>query len=287
MKYLYCLALTFIYTFVYTQTCYKGTVGSNSAEMLIYFDEKTDIQANILVANEIIPRELYGRNPGRFLGLYGRNSIGDLTIIEIHNFNGHDSLISGYYWSGEEPRLEINLKKEYEFNTADTFLVEMIEIKSTENHLLKPLVSNTKDHQQVEYINIYDKKDPDSLFQQIKVKCELNNINNIQVEDYNNDGYLDFSLVYKIKNTAVWDLEIQRLYFFRDTTSNDYIQSHIYQPWVTFNKETNQYINTVSCCKGKGFKTQYFIVDQLELELVKCDCYKFSKWGSFKIIKCD
>src|SRR5690606_15009251 len=95
-------------------------------------------------------------------------------------------------------QFEITLTKIFDINYGENIEWkerEIIQPVSLEDKYFKLVISKENDnfYANVTGVRIYEKK-TDKLIQEIDLECELWELDNIKVEDYNFDGITDFSV---------------------------------------------------------------------------------------------
>jgi hypothetical protein len=165
-----------------------------------------------------------------------------LTLIEnndgnfvFQNFShGNKSSLNGI-WKNLKTKKEFNvvLTKVFNFNQNNPYKkMELLQSASLENTYFKLLISNQKQNfrslkgeivyfPDVVGVRIYEKK-TDALLQEFQIDCVSSSTNNLQIADYNNDGFKDFSV-----REALYTKKESRLYFVFNPKTKLFIESDI------------------------------------------------------------
>lgn len=121
-------------------------------------------------------------------------------------------------------------------------------------------------------VNLYEKK-TDKLIQHFGVECQLWGLENISVDDYNFDGYPDFSVFeqsFAGPNTS-------SIYFLYDPKTKVYFQSEFSGVSLEFDPKTKTITERNQCCAGTSVTITTYKVVKNKMVLIAQKCFKWSE----------
>jgi hypothetical protein len=162
---------------------------------------------------------------------------------------------------------------------------ELLQCASMKDKYFKIVISKSKDDffGKVTGVKIFEKK-TDRLLQKLEMDCQLWSIENIAVDDYNFDGYEDFSVFessYAGPNTT-------SLYFLYDSKTDKYFKSTFEGSSLEFDKKKKRIYGSNSCCAGRySSQAEYKVVNN-KMVLIKKSCYEYNeKTEDLEKVKCE
>lgn len=208
--------------------------------------------------------------------------------LTFENYDAKSEQLSGIWKdlnSGKE--LKISLTKDFDIsygNDVEWKEREILQPVSFKDKYFKLVITKDKEnfYSQVSAIKIIEKK-TDKVIQKINVECQLWGLYNINIGDYNFDGFEEFSVFessYAGPNTS-------RIYFLYNPKTGKYFESSFSGTSLEFDSKTKRVYEHNQCCAGRSIeKAEYKVVNN-KMVLVKKTCLEYDeKKQDYKKIKC-
>ncbi len=208
--------------------------------------------------------------------------------LSFENYSAESDQLNGIWKdlnSGKE--FKISLEKEFDLNNnngEEWTEREILQPVSLKDKYFKLIVSKEKGGSSgVSGIKIIEKK-TDKLIQKVDVACQLWGLYNVNIGDYNFDGFEEFSVFessYAGPNTS-------RIYFLYNPKTGKYFESSFSGTSLEFDSKTKRIYEHNQCCAGRSIeKAEYKVVNN-KMVLVKKTCLEYDeKTQDYKKIKCD
>lgn len=285
--------LLVLYLFIlksFGQTTYSGFIDNFPIELVtdIYSDD--DVNAFYVYSKFDGPIPINGTLKKGELTLFEKDKMGkNKAQFSFKNYDPTNLNLEGI-WK------EINSTKEQKVTlhkTSDINSGENIEWKNKE--LLQPIslpdkyfkliISKDKEsfYAGVVGIKIFEKK-TDKLIQQIDIECQLWGLNNISVEDYNFDGFLDFSVFeqsYAGSNTS-------SIYFLYNPKTKTFFNSNFEGTSLEFDSKKKRIYEHNQCCAGRSIENAEYKIVNNKMVLIKKTCLEYDETkDDYKKVKCE
>lgn len=198
------------------------------------------------------------------INLFEKDAKGTKTAtLTFLNFNSDSTTIEGTWKDLKTNKdLKITLTKEIDN------LGEVIQAISTKDKYFKVVT----DFSNVSEIKIYQKK-TDKLIQKFDVACNFRGFNNIDVGDFNFDGFADFSVF----ETSYAGPNTSTLYFLYNPKTKKYYDSGFSGVSLEFDSKLQRIFETNQCCAGASVTTAEYKLVNNAMVLVKERCFKLDE----------
>jgi hypothetical protein len=254
------------------QTSYSGFIDKDTIELV------TDISSDGVAGGVYAFKK--NNTP---IVLRGKINENKLTFFEVSwdsislNFDHFDSkqktILGTWKDFKTKKELTISLHKEFEIDDGEGIEWkdrEIIQPVSFKNQYFKLIISKRKNDfsAHVSGVKIIQKK-TDSLIQQIKLDCELMGLDDISLDDYNFDGYLDFSVFgesHAGPNTS-------SLYFLYNPKTKRYFNSGFSGTSLEFDAKSKTIFERNECCGGSNITTATYRVVKNKMVMIQQHCY--------------
>ncbi|WDF65264.1 XAC2610-related protein [Flavobacterium sp. KACC 22763] len=284
--------ITFLFllatAFLSAQISYKGFIDKYPIEFVsdIYSDgQGTAIYA---YSNFDTPIVLNAKLAGKTLVFTEKDKSGKETAkLSFEKYNPESDQLNGIWKdlnSGKE--LKISLIKEFDLNRSNNeewTEREILQPFSLKDRYFKLVISKEKGSSTVAGIKIIEKK-TDKLIQKVEVECQLWGLFNINVGDYNFDGFEEFSVFessYAGPNTS-------RIYFLYNPKTGKYFMSGFSGTSLEFDSKNKRIYEHNQCCAGRSVERTEYKVENNKMVLLKKTCMEYDeKIQDYKKIKCD
>jgi len=212
----------------------------------------------------------------------------EIAKLSFENYNAEGNQLNGIWKDlnrGKE--LKISLTKDFDLNsdTGEEWKErEILQPVSLKGKYFKLVISKDKDNSfGVSGIKIIEKK-TDKLIQKVSVQTPLMGLYNINVGDYNFDGFEEFSVFessYAGPNTS-------RIYFLYNPKTGKYFESSFSGTSLEFDSKTKRIFEHNQCCAGRSIeRTEYKVVNDKMVQVNKTCMEYDEKTQDYKKIKCD
>ncbi|WP_427873280.1 XAC2610-related protein [Flavobacterium sp. MMS24-S5] len=274
--------------FVSAQISYKGFIDKYPIEFVT--DIYSDGQGTAIYAysNYDTPIVLNAKLNGKTLVFTEKDKNDKETAkLSFENYSSESDQLNGIWKdlnSGKE--LKISLIKEFDlnYNNGEEWTErEILQPVSLKDKYFKLVILKEKGSSTVSGIKIIEKK-TDKLIQKVDIECQLWGLHNINVGDYNFDGFEEFSVFessYAGPNTS-------RIYFLYNPKTGKYFESGFSGTSLEFDNKTKRIYEHNQCCAGRSVeRTEYKVVNN-KMVLIKKTCMEYDdKTQDYKKIKCD
>ncbi|WP_343706041.1 hypothetical protein [Flavobacterium sp.] len=274
--------------FVSAQISYKGFIDKYPIEFVT--DIYSDGQGTAIYAysNYDTPIVLNAKLNGNTLVFIEKDKNDKETAkLSFENYSSESDQLNGIWKdlnSGKE--LKISLIKEFDlnYNNGEEWIErEILQPVSLKDKYFKLVILKEKGSSTVSGIKIIEKK-TDKLIQKVDIECQLWGLHNINVGDYNFDGFEEFSVFefsYAGPNTS-------RIYFLYNPKTGKYFESGFSGTSLEFDNKTKRIYEHNQCCAGRSVeRTEYKVVNN-KMVLIKKTCMEYDdKTQDYKKIKCD
>jgi len=184
--------------------------------------------------------------------------------------------------------LRITLTKTTDINYGDSIEwpdKELLQCATMKDKYFKIIISKVKEDffGKITGVKIFEKK-TDRLLQELKMECQLRSIENIGVDDYNFDGYEDFS-VFESSHAGP---NTSSIYFLFDPKTGKYFKSTFEGTSLEFDKKKKRIYESNQCCAGRySSQAEYKVVNN-KMVLIKKSCYEYNeKTEDLEKVKCE
>nr|WP_294779563.1 hypothetical protein [uncultured Flavobacterium sp.] len=289
MKQKITILLSLATAYLSAQISYKGFIDKYPIEFVT--DVYSDGEGSAIYAYDIYdtPIVLNARLKEKTLVLIEKDKNNKETAqLTFENYDAKSEQLNGIWKdlnSGKE--LKISLTKDFDISYGN-------DVEWTEREILQPVsfkdkyfkLVMTKDkenfYSQVSAIKVIEKK-TDKVIQKINIECQLWGLYNINIGDYNFDGFEEFSVFessYAGPNTS-------RIYFLYNPKTGKYFESSFSGTSLEFDSKTKRVYEHNQCCAGRSIeKAEYKVVNN-KMVLVKKTCLEYDeKTQDYKKIKC-
>ncbi|MBJ2124621.1 hypothetical protein [Flavobacterium sp. IB48] len=273
------------------QINYKGFIGKYPIEFVseVYF---SDGQGSAIYAysNYDTPIVLNAKLTGKTLVFTEKDKNDKETAkLTFENYDQESEQLNGVWRdlnSGKE--LKISLTKEFDVkhgNDVEWTEIEILQPVSFRDKYFKLVISKEKGsfYSKVSGVKIIEKK-TDKLIQKVDVECQLWGLDNIDIGDYNFDGFEDFSVFessYAGPNTS-------RIYFLYNPKTGKYFESSFSGTSLEFDSTAKRIYEHNQCCAGRSIQRAEYKVVNNKMILIKRTCMEYDeKTQDYKNIKCD
>lgn len=197
------------------------------------------------------PIAIKGMLEGKRLTLYElHNNKDTVATFVFSNYNSKSTVLNGL-WMNLKSKKEMNvsLTRQFDMDIEGTWAnKELIQSEALKDHYFKVLVSKdaADDEPSVKGIKIVDKH-TNQLYQALTLHCQSHDINSVSVDDYNFDGYDDFSVFessYAGPNTS-------SIYFLYNPQTKKFFESSFTGVSLEFDKKTKTIWEDNQCCAGR------------------------------------
>lgn len=268
------------------QISYKGSIDKLPVELVGDFYPDGVVNAFYVYSKFDQSIRLSGSLKSEHLILTEKNDSGKGTAtLTFENFNSKSDTLKGVWKeisSGRE--LRIVLIKTYTLN-EDQGPAEVLQMVSLKDKYFRLVIRSEPGtaYPRVKAVKIFEKK-TDKLLQQIPVDCETWGINGMSVDDYNFDGFPDFSVFeqsYAGPNTS-------SLYFLYNPKTGMFFKSTFEGTSLTFDKKTKRIFEHNQCCAGKSHMNAVYKVVNNKMVLVSRTCQEYNESkGELMEVKCE
>lgn len=287
--------ITFLTSFLLTihlfgQTSYTGYIDKYPVELVTNIYSDGAARAFYVYTKFDDPIKISGTLKNGLLTLNEKDSSGrNKAVLTFKDFKGENENIEGV-WKDENSNkeLKITLTKSFDIDYSDSIEwqdKELLQPVSLRDKYFKLIISKEKGsfYASVTGIKNFEKK-TDKLIQQINLECQLWGLDNVSIDDYNFDGFTDFSVFeqsYAGPNTS-------SLYFLFNPKTGKYFKSSFKGTSLEFDKKTKRIYEHNQCCAGRSIMNAEYKVVNNKMVLVKNTCLEYDeKVDDYKKVKCD
>lgn len=260
-----------------SQTIYTGFIDKYPIEFVL--DARSSlIEATYTYTDYDEPISLKGELKKSKLVLFEKDKNRVKAILSFENFKKNQEKLIGI-WKNlkDEKQLKISLQKKYNIEVGDNIEwnnIDMLQPLTIANKYFKISLKKERDsyYPSVKSIKIFEKK-TDKLLQILDLDCQLWGLNNVSVEDYNFDGFADFSVFessYAGPNTS-------SIYYLFDKKTGKFFESGFSGISLEFNHNKKIVTETNQCCAGTIVtKIEYKVINNSMIPLNR-HCYKWNE----------
>ena len=219
------------------------------------------------------PIELIGRLTNDSLLLKDSE---DLFSIRSDNFSFQNQTTVFITLDSNSPSSKTTLKLKGKLNDYDSQTInelEVIQNESTADLYAKAIISNKEgDYAHVSRVKFFS-KETGEIVQEIKLFGMQANTNCVYVNDYNFDGYSDFSIVTGYGAGA----NVFSEYYLYDINVQSFSLSEIEGTSLEFDQKEKIVYEHSQCCAGNYHSTASYRVVDNKLELISQKCFKYDE----------
>jgi len=287
------IVILILFTFIPLsgQTVYTGFIDKYPIELVTYIYSDGDARAIYAYTKYNTPMLINGRlEKNKDLRLFEKNKDdSDRALFLFKGFDKESNTITGT-WKDltTEKELTVSLTKKFDLDSGDNVEWherELLQLKSIGKKYFRLVVSKDKEnfYPVVRGVKVYEKSS-NKLLQKIDVQCQLWGLDNIQVDDYNFDGHMDFSIFeasYAGPNTT-------SLYYLYDPKSESFLESGFSGVSLSFDAENKLIYEHNQCCAGRSHMNSTYKVVDNEMVLIERSCIEYDEEKEdFVKVDCD
>jgi hypothetical protein len=259
------------------QVSYSGFIDKNKIELVTDIYSDGNARAIYSYSKFNTPITISGKYVNGKLELYEKDSKGNKANLVFDNFNPQSKSLYGIWRDLKNNKnIKITLNKNFEIESGNNIEWknrEIIQSVSMNNEYFKLILSKNKDdfYSKVTGIKILDKK-TNKLLQKLDLDCQLLGLDNISIDDYNFDGFKDFSVFeasYAGSNTS-------RKYFLYDPKTKKYFDSGFTGTSLEFDHKKKRIHEHNQCCAGTSHIESIYKVEKNKMVLLEEHCYKWN-----------
>jgi len=247
-------------TFFFAQISYEGKIGDYPVEMVLNIDGEY-LQGVYMYSKYNQPISIKGISENKGLTIFELEGDTKIAKFYFQNFDENSTDISGT-WTNLKTETQVNVHLMKKQNQKS-----FLQTESTKQFYFRGIQEDEQS-----YLLIINKKD-NQIFQRMKMEeCGFDGIYDVSTDDYNFDGYEDFSSCtqsYAGPNTS-------KTYFLFDSKKNQFFASDFYGTSLEFDSHNKEIIETNQCCAGASIIKNIYKVENNQMKLVKAHCYKWS-----------
>jgi len=275
---------------LYGQTSYSGYIDKYPIELVTNIYSDGVARAFYIYTKIDDPIKIDGTLKNGLLTLIEKDSSGKSKATLIFNdFKLENTNVEGVWKDLKSNKeLKITLTKSFEIDYGDSIEwnnKELIQPASLKDKYIKLIISKEKGsfYASVTGIKLFEKK-TDKLIQQISLECQLWGLDNVRIDDYNFDGFKDFSVFeqsYAGPNTS-------SLYFLFNPKTGKYFRSSFEGTSLEFDQKTKRIYEHNQCCAGRSVMNAEYKVVNNKMILLKKTCLEYDeKTEDYKKVKCE
>lgn len=255
---------------VWGQTSYNGFVDKYPVRMAT--DIYSDGAASAVYAYTQFdtPIILGGRLDKGVLTLIEKDQNGEPSAtLTFTDFDSNKKNVTGI-WKNlvNNKELRISLKKEFDVNESEKNDRELIQTASLKTLYFTIVVKTGETYPRVTAVRVIDKK-TDELEQEFELDAQIRGLNNVSIDDYNFDGFEDFSIFeqsYAGANTS-------SIYFLYNPRTKHFFKSDFTGTSLSFDQNTKTVTEENVCCGGRTRTTAIYKVVDNKMVLVEQHCF--------------
>lgn len=261
------------------QASYSGFLGSSAIKVVMYHYGDGYSRAFYAYDKYDSPIIVDGNLKNGELILFEKDKDEKITATFVfEKFDEKNSQIKGKWMLSDASKTySVSLHKDFDISYGDDVAwekKELIQSSDTKEHYFKTIITKEKDsfYARISGVKILE-KGTDKLIQTIDLDCQLFGIDNVSVDDYNFDGYLDFSVFeasYAGPNTS-------SIYILRDPNSNNYFLSDFSGSSLEFDHESKLVYEHNQCCAGRSHMNATYKVIDNQLVLISQTCLEYDE----------
>lgn len=258
-----------------SQTSYKGFVDKNPYEMFIDIESNSFATATFVDTDKDEPFSIYGQIENKTLTFIEKDQFENVIFkIEFQDFDIKQKKVNGIwqnYETNEQYKIDFSHIFDLEVDQSNSLVNrDIIQSVTTNNHYFKLQIVNDSitSNLYVSAVKIFEKK-TDKLIQKLDVKCQFMGLYGFNINDFNFDDELDFSIFegsYSGANTT-------SLYFLYNKKTNTYFESGIYGTNLEFDSKSKRIIEYNQCCAGRKRIEITYKLRNNKMILVKKKCF--------------
>ena len=275
---------------IYGQTSYIGYIDNDPIKLITRIYTDNDINAFYVYAKINEPIHIKGTLKNGVLTLIEKDNSGKpKATLLFKDFKTENNHIEGV-WKENNSNKErkITLTKSFDINYGDSIEwrdKELLQDTSLKDKYFTIVVSKKKGdfYPGVTGVKIFEKK-TDKLLQQFSLDCDLLGFSNVFIDDYNFDGYIDFSVFersYTGPNTT-------SIYFLYNPRTGKYFKSSFGGVSLDFDPKAKRIYEHNECCMGRSIINAEYKVRNNKMILIDKTCLKYDEiTKEFKKVKCE
>lgn len=261
---LFCLNIT-------AQTQYTGHIGKYPVSLLLTVDgtDGTAIYSYQKFNNSISLQVVI---KAKLLTLYEIEGKKKTAVFNFTDFDPKATELKGSWINLKtKSQLPVLLNRQYDSNEPGKWSDRaFLQESSTKDQYFKVLVSKLKDDEgpHITEIQILDKK-TNHLVDQVTIDLNYTGPYSIAADDYNFDGYTDFSVFessYAGPNTS-------RIYYLYDPVKKKFFESDFSGVSLQFDPKTKRITETNQCCAGRQVTKTIYKVVHNNMVAIATQCY--------------
>ena len=272
------------------QTSYTGFIDRYPIEFVtnIYSDGVT--RAFYVYTNFDDPIKINGTLKNGLLTLIEKDSFGiSKATLTFKNFKPENTNIEGVWKDNiSNKQLKITLTKSFDIDYGDSIQwqhKELLQPVSLKDKYFKIVINKKKGdfYASVTGIKIFEKK-TDKLIQEFNMECQLWGLDNVSIDDYNFDGFIDFSVF----EQSYAGPSTSSIFFLFNPKTGKYFRSSFEGTSLEFDQKTKRIYEHNQCCAGRSHMTAEYKVVNNKMVLLKRACLEYDeKIEDFKKVKCE
>lgn len=273
------------------QTCYTGFIDKYPIELVTNVYSDGMVNAFYVYTKFDDPIKIDGTLENGLLTLIEKDSLDKSNaMLVFSDFKQENTNINGIWRDNKSKKeLKITLTKTIDIDNEDSNQLtnkEILQPVSLKDQYFKLEISKSQEDfsARVTGIKVFEKK-TDKLLQEISnLECQIWGLDNVNIDDYNFDGLIDFSIFkqsYAGPNTT-------RLYFLFDSKTGKYFKSSFEGVSLEFDQTKKRIYEYNQCCAGHSIMKAEYKVENNKMILVKKICLEYDeKTEEYINVKCE
>ena len=247
--------------FFLAQISYEGKIGDYPVEMVLNVEESST-NGIYIYSKYNQPISITGKIENRNLVLFESEGKIKTGKFVFENFEDSKDEYFGT-WTNLKTKSQLNVSLKKKENQKS-----FLQAESTKQFYFRGIQEDEKP-----YLLIINKKD-NQVFQKMKMEeCGFDSIYDVSVDDYNFDGYEDFSSC----TQSYAGPKTSKTYFLFDEKKNQFFASDFFGTSLEFDSQKKEITETNQCCAGASIIKNIYKVEKNQMKLVKAHCYKWNE----------